>query len=62
MNNFTNSIRMILNRSNTGEKFTHMKKTLTILITIGLMTAIALAQSESEQNPDRHLAAHDKPG
>lgn len=59
MNNFTNTIRMILNRSNKGEKLTNMKRTLTILLTIGLMTAIALAQSELREvhHPDSQAKA-----
>src|SRR5688500_6742696 len=59
MNNFTNNIRMILNNSTKGETRTHMKKTLTIFITIGLMTAIALAQSEFREvnQPDLQAKA-----
>lgn len=59
MKHFTNNIRRILNRSNKGEKLTNMKKTLTILITIGMMTAIALAQSEFREvnQPDQQAKA-----
>jgi len=49
MNNFTNNIRMILNNSIKGARLTNMKKTLTLLLVIGLLAGISLAQSQIKE-------------